>query len=153
MSIGLLLAAWSGSNIFGTLMGALNTAYDVEETRSWIKQQLIRLGDLRRSAASSWSLSTIVFLDGEGVANWLGELLHLGSRGRSRRGRSSSSRSRSPGWSALAFVTFYLLPNVQAAANGTSFVAAIVTTVLWIVGDAALPALRQATSRRTRRTA
>src|ERR1043166_7371379 len=27
MSVGLLLAAWSGPNIFGTLMGALNTAY------------------------------------------------------------------------------------------------------------------------------
>jgi membrane protein len=36
MSIGLLLAAWSGSNIFGTLMGALNTAYGVQETRPWI---------------------------------------------------------------------------------------------------------------------
>src|SRR5690242_16177433 len=44
MSVGLVLAAWSGSNIFGTLMGALNTAYDVQETRPWIKQQLIRLG-------------------------------------------------------------------------------------------------------------
>src|SRR6478752_7724563 len=43
ISIGLLLAAWSGSNIFGTLMGALNTAYDVTETRSWLKQQAIRL--------------------------------------------------------------------------------------------------------------
>ena len=48
MSVGLVLAAWSGSNIFGTLMGALNTAYDVNETRSWIKQQLIRLLRLRR---------------------------------------------------------------------------------------------------------
>src|ERR1044071_3120364 len=36
MSIGLALAAWSASNIFGTLTGALNTAYDVTETRSWI---------------------------------------------------------------------------------------------------------------------
>ena len=44
MSVGLLLAAWSGSNIFGTLMGALNTAYDVQETRSWFKRQAIRLG-------------------------------------------------------------------------------------------------------------
>src|SRR5437764_177339 len=43
ISLGLLLAAWSGSNIFGTLMGALNTAYDVEETRPWWKQQVVRL--------------------------------------------------------------------------------------------------------------
>src|SRR5437879_2117684 len=43
MSIGLLLAAWSGSNIFGTLIGGLNVAYDVTETRPWWKQQVIRL--------------------------------------------------------------------------------------------------------------
>src|SRR3982751_5239447 len=35
MSTGALLAAWSGSNIFGSLMTALNTAYDVEEDRPW----------------------------------------------------------------------------------------------------------------------
>src|SRR6266567_4565686 len=46
ISIGLLLAAWSGSNIFGTLIGALNTAYDVSETRPWWKQQVIRLAGL-----------------------------------------------------------------------------------------------------------
>src|ERR1051325_4628757 len=43
LSIGLLLAAWSGSNVFGTLTGALNQAFDVDETRSWIRQQIIRL--------------------------------------------------------------------------------------------------------------
>src|SRR3954470_7613925 len=71
MSVGLLLAAWSGSNIFGTLMGALNTAYDVEETRPWIKQQLIRLGTFVLGGVIV-AMSTIVFLDGEGVASWIG---------------------------------------------------------------------------------
>src|SRR5215207_2464445 len=78
MSIGLLLAAWSGSNIFGTLMGALNAAYGVEETRPWIKQQLIRLGTFVLGGVIV-GLSTIVFLNGEGVADWIGGLLHLGS--------------------------------------------------------------------------
>src|SRR5437763_14561965 len=78
MSIGLLLAAWSGSNIFGTLMGALNTAYDVTETRPWIRRQLIRLAAFALGGVIL-SLSTVVFLNGEGVANWLGELLHLSS--------------------------------------------------------------------------
>src|SRR3712207_7689639 len=31
MSVGALLAAWSGSNIFGSLMASLNTAYDRSE--------------------------------------------------------------------------------------------------------------------------
>src|SRR4051812_25623965 len=46
MSIGVLLAGWSGSNIFGSLMGALNVAYDVTETRPWWKQQALRIGVL-----------------------------------------------------------------------------------------------------------
>src|SRR5437762_3361997 len=44
MSLGVLLAAWSGSNIFGALMDALNTAYDVQETRPGWTRQAIRLG-------------------------------------------------------------------------------------------------------------
>ena len=38
MSIGALLAGWSGSSIFGALMDALNVAYDVSETRPWWKR-------------------------------------------------------------------------------------------------------------------
>ena len=48
LSVGLLLAAWSGSTVCGSLIGSLTTAYDVEETRSWIRQQAIRLDALRR---------------------------------------------------------------------------------------------------------
>src|SRR6476661_2227284 len=51
MSLGALLAAWSGSNIFGALMDALNIAYDVDETRPWWKRQALRLGALLIAAA------------------------------------------------------------------------------------------------------
>src|SRR5829696_3601145 len=78
MSIGLLLAAWSGSNIFGTLMSALNTAYDVEETRSWIRQQIVRVLTFAVGGVIM-VVSTIVFLDGEGVADWIGNALGLGA--------------------------------------------------------------------------
>src|SRR6478672_9340942 len=44
MSVGALLAAYSGSNIFTTYMDALNIAYDVKDTRSWWKKKLIGLG-------------------------------------------------------------------------------------------------------------
>src|SRR3954468_9031802 len=33
LSIGLLLAAWSGSTVFGSLINSLNRAYDVDESR------------------------------------------------------------------------------------------------------------------------
>jgi membrane protein len=130
ISVGLLLAAWSGSNVFGTLMGALNTAYDVTETRSWIKQQLIRLAAFAGGGIIT-VLSTVVFLDGELVANWIGRLLHVGP-------------AMLWTWKilqfplaflcvvALAFMTFYVLPNVRQH-KGHVLVAAVTTTVLWIL--------------------
>ena len=129
MSVGLLLAAWSGSNIFGTLMGALNTAYDVEESRSWIKRQVIRLA-VFVLAGVIMSLSTIIFLNGEGVASWLGGLLHLGSFT-----IAAWTIVQFPmavtGLVGLAFVTFYLLPNVNQRKRHVLLVA-VITTVLWI---------------------
>jgi membrane protein len=44
MSVGALLAAYSGSNIFTTYMDALNIAYDAKDGRSWWKKKLIGLG-------------------------------------------------------------------------------------------------------------
>ena len=40
LSFGLLLALWAASNGMGAITEALNTAYDVEETRAWWKRQL-----------------------------------------------------------------------------------------------------------------
>lgn len=44
MSIGALLAAYSGSSIFTTYMDGLNIAYSVKDERSWWKKKLIGLG-------------------------------------------------------------------------------------------------------------
>jgi len=77
MSIGVLLAAWSGSNIFGALMGALNTAYDVEETRPWWKQQLLRLSMLLVGAVLLL-VATVVMLAGEDIARAIGSMVGLG---------------------------------------------------------------------------
>jgi membrane protein len=43
ISIGIVLAAWTGSNVFNNLIFALNRAYDVEESRPWWKTRLISL--------------------------------------------------------------------------------------------------------------
>ncbi|MDB4878020.1 MAG: ribonuclease [Gemmatimonadetes bacterium] len=130
MSVGLLLAAWSGSNIFGTLMGALNTAYDVAETRSWIKQQLIRLLTFAVSAIIM-VLSTIIFLKGEAVANWIGGQLGLGSAA-ILAWKLLQYPVAIAGLVGLAFMIFYLLPNVKQH-KGYALVGALVTTFLWIL--------------------
>jgi len=129
MSVGLLLAAWSGSNIFGTLMGALNAAYDVDETRSWFKQQLIRLATFALGGVIM-SLSTIVFLDGEGVARWIGGILHLGPLTIIVWTILQFPLSIA-GLVGLAFVTLYLLPNVHQR-KGHVLLSAMITTLLWI---------------------
>lgn len=130
MSIGLVLAAWSGSNIFGTLMGALNDAYDVTETRGFFKKQLIRLGTFA-VAGIIIVISTAIFLNGEGIARWIGGLLHLGSVF-----VTLWTILQFPiavcGLVLLAFMMFLLLPNVKQR-KAQVLAAAIVTTVLWII--------------------
>jgi membrane protein len=129
MSIGVLLAGWSGSNIFGSLMGALNVAYDVSETRPWWKQQVIRIGVLLIAGATI-IFATLIFLDGERIARWIGGLLGLGT-------------AAVAAWSVLQVavavallvvlgaVTFKLLPNVKQRWSHV-LVCSAITTVLWI---------------------
>jgi membrane protein len=130
ISIGLLLAAWSGSNIFGTLMGALNTAYDVTETRSWVKQQAIRLA-VFAGGAIVMVLSTIIFLRGERVANLVGNALHLGPAA-IWAWKIVQFPLAFVGLASLAFVTIYFLPNVRQH-KGQVVLVALMTTALWIV--------------------
>lgn len=129
MSLGLVLAAWSGSNVFGTLMGALNTAYDVTESRPWITQQIIRLGTFVLTAAIL-AESTIIFLDGEGIANWIGGQLDLASPAVIA-WKIVQYPVAVAGLVALASAMFYLLPDVKQN-TGQLLVAATVTTILWI---------------------
>ena len=130
MSVGVLLAGWSGSNIFGALMGALNVAYDVSETRPWWKKQLLRIGVLF-IAGGTMIVATVIFLDGERVARWIGSAIGLGD-------------AAIAAWTvlqlvlamallvALGAVVFKLLPNVQQRWSHV-FVSSAITTLLWIV--------------------
>jgi membrane protein len=129
MSAGLLLAAWSGSNIFGTLMDALNRAYDVKETRSWLRQQLVRLIAFALGTVIV-ALSTIVFLRGGIVADWLGSMLHL-TRPAIWAWKIVQIPLAVIGVAGLAFMTYSLLPNVTQRRSAIALVS-LVTTALWI---------------------
>lgn len=129
MSIGVLLAGWSGSGIFGSLMEALNVAYDVQETRPWWKQQVLRVSCLVISGAAVL-LATGVFLGGTSLARWAASALGFGEQG-------------VVVWSflqgVLAFVIiasvctmlFKLLPNVRQR-WGHVIVTSVLTTALWL---------------------
>jgi membrane protein len=129
MSTGALLAGWSGSNIFGSLQGALNEAYDVSETRPWWKRELLRLVCLLGSAVVV-VLTTLVFLDGERLAHWVGDALQLGAFGVAMWTIAQVVISVAL-LVSLGAVLFKLLPNVQQR-WGNVWVASAITTVLWI---------------------
>ena len=130
MSLGALLAAWSGSNIFGTLTDALNVAYDVSETRSRGRRIALRLGCLLLAGVIVFA-ATLVFLDGPQIAAWMGRVFHLSVLGTTV-------------WNfaqtvvalllivALCITLFKLLPNVQQR-WWHIIIASVVTTVLWLL--------------------
>lgn len=130
LSIGLLLAAWSGSTVFGNLITALNTAFDVEETRSWFKQQLIRLGTFAL-AAVILLLTTIILVGGEDIARKVGEILGMGE-GFVRIWNLIQFPLALVGLFGLAFVMIYFLPNLKQTKKH-ALVGAAVTTVLWLL--------------------
>ena len=129
MSIGALLAAWSGSTVFGSLIGSLNTAYDVEETRPWWKQQAIRLG-VFALAAVILILTTIIFLGGEDIANRIGGWLHLGGTFVTI-WKIIQFPLAILGLFGLAFVMIYFLPNLKQR-KAYALVGAGITTALWL---------------------
>lgn len=130
MSLGALLAAWAGSNVFNGLIMGLNRAYDVEESRPFWKKRLLALAALIVSAVVIGA-ATLIMLAGEDVVRLVAGALGLGDTGRLV-------------WSiiqyplaitmvvGLAWMTFYFLPNTKQEKQHV-FVGAIVTTVIWIL--------------------
>jgi membrane protein len=130
MSIAALLAGWSGSNIFGSLMDALNVAYDVTETRPLWKRILLRLGCLALSGVVVIG-ATLVFLDGERLAHWVGDNMGLGATGVALVTTAEFVVAIAL-MVALGVMIYKLLPNVQQRWSHL-VVASLVTTILWIL--------------------
>ena len=130
MSVGALLAGWAGSSIFGTLMDALNVAYEVSETRPLWKRIALRLSCLLLAGVIVFA-ATFVFLDGEVISAWVGNALHLGAFGVGLFTVLQLVLAMSF-VVALCVLLFKLLPNVQQ--QWSHLVAAsVITTILWIL--------------------
>jgi membrane protein len=130
MSVGLLLAAWAGSNVFNGLIIALNKAYDVTERRPFWKRRLIALGALTGSAVIV-GLATVVMLGGEDIVRWLSTRLGIGDAG-----RLVWTVLQYPIAAALlvglAWCIYFFLPNVRQEKRHV-LAGAILATMLWIV--------------------
>jgi membrane protein len=77
VSIGALLTAYSASNIFGSLMGALNIAYHVKnDRRAWWKQRLIQLG-MVIVAGGLLAIAAAVMMGGPNIVDVIARVTHL----------------------------------------------------------------------------
>lgn len=129
ISVGILLAAWSGSNIFGALTTALNLAYDVEEFRPWWRRQIVRLAMLVVGGAVILT-ATIIMLGGEDIARAIGGV--VGLRGEVVQLWTWIQYPLAFAFVVLfAFLTLYILPNVGQKKTH-ALTGAVVVSVLWL---------------------
>lgn len=128
LSIGVVLGLWSASNVFVGLTDSLNTAYDLEETRSWIRRRALALGVML--------LFVILFLVGSAtliIGPQVAEAVRLGAVAEMV-------------WSivqwpiaflliAVAFFLVYsLLPNHKFGKNlRAMLISSVIATGLWLV--------------------
>lgn len=137
ISIGLLLASWTGSNVFNNLIFALNRAYDIEESRPWWRSRLIALGAVVVAGLSLFIASTIM-LAGPEIIDWAASLVP---------GMESTRTLWLIVQYPLAFVIlvammwmiYYFLPNLRQSKSQV-LVGAVVATVLWILATLAFRA-------------
>jgi membrane protein len=130
MSVGAVLAAWTGSNVFGSLIDALNRAYDVEEGRPWWKKRLIALGAVIVSGLLM-AVSATVMLAGPEITQWLTDHIGLG-------------RAFEVTWMIMQYpvafallvgmmwLIYFFLPNLRQHKRQI-LVGAVVAALLWVV--------------------
>lgn len=130
MSIGALLALWSGSAIVTTLMDALNRAYDVEDRRPWWRKKLVAVA-IVALAGTVTIFASLVMIAGPQISDWLGDSLGLGAVGRTVAAVAQYVLAFAM-LVALAFGLFRFLPNLRQDWRHV-LVGALVTTVLWVL--------------------
>lgn len=130
ISIGIVLAAWTGSNVFNNLIFALNRAYDVEESRPWWKQRLVALASVLVAGIFLFVASSIM-LAGPEIIGWIASAV------------PGFERTRSV-WLvvqyplafallvAVMWMIYYFLPNLRQSKSQV-LVGAVVASLLWVL--------------------
>ncbi|MDQ6737780.1 MAG: YihY/virulence factor BrkB family protein [Gemmatimonadota bacterium] len=131
MSVGALLALFAGANMFSTLAGALNDAYEVHETRPWWRVQLIGVGATIVCAVTIGG-SVALLMGGGELLRWFATAVSLGG--------ASAAISAVVQYAltiALMLVSvwaiYMFLPDVQAHNRLQTLVGAAFATGLWIM--------------------
>jgi membrane protein len=123
------IALWSGSNGIGAFVKAFNRAYDVEETRGFVKSKLVNIG-LTLLVGVLVIAAIGLFVFGENIGQWIADQAGLGG-------------AFEVLWRILSFilppifvmfvlaVLYYLGPNVEQSFRWIS-PGSVVATSLWI---------------------
>ena len=126
----IILALWSGAGGMTALIKAFNRAYDVKETRPFVRQKLTAIGLTVLSAALVVA-AFVLFVFGGNIGAWLTNLFGLGS-------------VFTLVWNLLRWplaiifiafmlaVVYYLGPNIQQSFRWIS-AGSVVATLLWVL--------------------
>ncbi len=125
----IVLALWSGASGMDTIIKAFNRAYDVKETRPFIRQKLTSIG-LTILSAVLVVAAFVLFVFGGNIGSWVANLFGLSS--------AFTLIWNLLRWPlAIIFIAFllavvyYLGPNIQQSFRWIS-PGSVVATILWI---------------------
>ncbi len=129
MSVGAILALWTGSNIFNSLIGALNTAYDVHENRPWWKSRLIAIGMVLVSGAVV-IVASVTLVAGQEIVDTVARLIGLDA--------STAAAILAVQYTValllllgVGYLTYMILPCVRQR-RLHALTGAVVATTLWV---------------------
>ena len=131
VSVGAVLALWSGSNVFSALMDALNAAYDLpNDPRPWWKKKLIAVACLL-GVGALFMVATIVMVAGGDIVDAVAEPLGIGAVGKWAWTVAQYAIALGllvgSGWAV-----YYFLPAIKQHKHH-ALVGALVATVLWLI--------------------
>lgn len=131
VSVGAVLTAYSASNIFGSLMGALNIAYHVRnDRRAWWKQRLIQLG-MVIVAGGLLAIAAAVMIAGPNIIDAIARVTHL--NGVAKWGWMILQYPLAFAFLVTAFwLIYYILPDFPQHKTQI-LVGAVIAAALWVL--------------------
>jgi membrane protein len=130
ISVGALLALWTGSNVFSSLTDALNRAFGVPETRPWWKVTLLAMSFVI-GAGIAMLVATTLFVFGKPIMHTIANTIGLGD-------------TTVVVWSiaqpviaiglviAVGMAVFHVLPNVHLTWT-EALLGSVTATALWMI--------------------
>ncbi|HWZ59963.1 MAG TPA: YihY/virulence factor BrkB family protein [Gemmatimonadaceae bacterium] len=130
ISVGALLALWTGSNVFSSLTDALNRAFGVPETRPWWKVTLLAMSFVI-GAGIAMLVATTLFVFGKPILHTIANTVGLGD-------------TTVALWSiaqpviaiglvvAVGMAVFHVLPNVHLTWK-EALLGSVTATALWMI--------------------